>query len=60
MKFIKALVSLAILSAPVAFADDQQRDAMRDLQIGMEGLKEAASNPQLLAQLMHDLQVRWM
>jgi hypothetical protein len=55
MKFIKALLSIAILSAPAAFA--QERDPMRDLQIGMQGLKEAANNPELLAQLMHDLQV---
>ena len=57
MKFIKTLVSLAILAAPSAFAQEE-RDALRDLQIVMQGLKEAANNPELLAQLMHDLQVR--
>ena len=56
MKFLKTLVSLAIL--PLAVAQDTGRDVTRDLQIGLEGLNEAASNPQLLAQLMHDLQVR--
>jgi uncharacterized membrane protein len=55
MKFIKAVLSLgALLIAPTVLADDE---ALRDLQIGMQGLKEAANNPELLAQLMHDLQV---
>jgi hypothetical protein len=58
MKFVKALFSLALLAAPSVFADDASDNAMRDLQIGMAGLKEAANNPELLAQLMHDLQVR--
>jgi hypothetical protein len=58
MKFIniKAVLSLgALLLAPTVFADDE---ALRDLHIGMQGLKEAAQNPALLAQLMQDLQVR--
>jgi uncharacterized membrane protein len=55
MKFVKAVLSLgALLIAPTVLADDE---ALRDLQIGMQGLKEAANNPELLAQLMHDLQV---
>lgn len=56
MKLLKTLLSLAVLSAPV-LADDAKDDALRNMQIGMQGLKEAANNPQLLAQLMHDLQV---
>ena len=31
--------------------------AMRDMQAGMAGLKEAANNPAMLAQLMRDLAV---
>lgn len=43
----------------VSFADDDETaQAIRDLQVGMAGLKEASQNPALLAQLMRDLQVR--
>ena len=60
MKFLKALVSSLLFLAPAVcvLVDDESERAMRDLQIGMAGLKEAAQNPELLAQLMHDLQVR--
>lgn len=37
---------------------DQEDQALNDLYAGMAGLKEAAQNPALLAQLMRDLQVR--
>jgi hypothetical protein len=45
--------------AAVAFAKkkDQEDQAMKDLYLGMSGLKEASQNPALLAQLMRDLQV---
>jgi hypothetical protein len=36
---------------------EEEDSALRDLQIGMQGLKEAAGNPVLLAQLMRDLAV---
>jgi hypothetical protein len=58
MKLISIKTGLSIVAmllAPSAFADDE---SLRDLQIGMQGLKEAAQNPALLAQLMQDLQVR--
>lgn len=37
---------------------DPEEDAERDALIGMGGLKQAVSDPKLLAQLMQDLQVR--
>jgi len=41
-----------------ARGEDKESDAQNDLYLGMAGLKEAASNPRLMAQLMADLQVR--
>jgi hypothetical protein len=38
---------------------DPQADAIRDIQMGMAGMKQAAQDPVLLAQLMQDLQVRF-
>jgi hypothetical protein len=40
-----------------ARADDKVTQAMTDIGLGMEGLKEAGSNPALLAQLMQDMAV---
>lgn len=37
---------------------DDQQQALRDMQIGMEGLFRASKDPAMLAQLMEDLQVR--
>ena len=37
--------------------EDPTADAIRDMQTGMAGLKQATQNPQLMAQLMNDLQV---
>lgn len=37
--------------------DDENAQAIRDMEIGLAGLKEAQNNPALLAQLMRDLQV---
>ena len=48
-------VSLIFTAAPV-FAQEGDA-ALRDLEIGLAGLQEAAKNPALLAQLMQDLQV---
>jgi outer membrane lipoprotein-sorting protein len=57
MKFIaKAVTILTILFVP-AMAQDKDAEAIRDLQLGLQGLQEAAKNPGLLAQLMQDLQV---
>mmetsp|Transcript_7079 Transcript_7079/g.10162 ORF Transcript_7079/g.10162 Transcript_7079/m.10162 type:complete len:200 (+) Transcript_7079:160-759(+) len=57
MKFFRFLVSLVVVVGP-AFAEDlsSEEQAMKDLQVGMAGLKEASKNPALLAQLMQDLQ----
>ena len=40
--------------------EDTTAQALLDLQAGMAGLKEATQNPALLAQLMRDLQVRFV
>jgi len=47
------LFALALLSlCTTARADN---DALKDVMVGMEGLKEAGSNPALLAQLLEDM-----
>lgn len=66
MMSIKSILTVFMLFAclfTVSFAkkkdeEDAAARAARDMQMGMAGLKEAASNPALLAQLMRDLQVR--
>lgn len=56
--FFKAiLIAIVLIFVPVA-AQREDNDALRDLEIGMAGLKEASKNPALLAQLMQDMQVR--
>ena len=55
MMFLKTLFSFLLLA--VAFCSAQDRDAMHDIQVGMQGLKEAAKDPALLAQLIRDMQV---
>lgn len=55
----KFLLLLACIVA-VSFAKKKDEDAeaaLRDLHMGMAGLKEASNNPAVLAQLMRDLQV---
>lgn len=51
--FLLALVATGAL----AKGREDEEAAMRDLQMGMAGLKEASSNPAVLAQLMRDLAV---
>ena len=67
MKFFNSLLSVALFfsSAFCAYAQDEYvrgedptADAIRDMQLGMSGLKQATQDPQLMAQLMNDLQVR--
>jgi len=58
---LKSILSLfvlvvCLLTSTAAKKKDED-DALRDLQMGMQGLKEAASNPALMAQLMRDLAV---
>ena len=59
MQFFFTLFIVLAFIAAVASAKSTEEDdeALRDLYTGMAGLKEAASNPQMLAQLMRDLQV---
>lgn len=60
MKFVTSLwVACAALSSHVVVvvADDKTTQALRDMQIGMQGLMQAANDPELLAQLLQDLQV---
>jgi hypothetical protein len=52
--FIKTLFSFLLLVVAFCVA---QRDAMEDIQVGMQGLKEAVKDPALLAQLIRDMQV---
>ena len=62
MMSLKSILSLFVLLmclGTLTVAKKEEEDsALRDLQIGMQGLKEAASNPAMMAQLMRDLAVR--
>jgi len=51
----KTILSFSLLLAAPVFSQSDE-DALRDLQVGMAGLQEAAKNPALLAQLLQDLQ----
>jgi hypothetical protein len=61
MKIIRTIVSAASVgvlfasSALGSAATSEATDAERDLAMGMMGLKQAASDPKLLAQLMADM-----
>jgi len=56
--FTKTLFSFLLLLLVVAFCAAQDaKDTLQDIQLGLQGLKEAASNPALMAQLMRDMQV---
>jgi hypothetical protein len=57
MKFLRSILTFSLLSLTPAVA--QESDALRDLQLGLNGILEASKNPELLAQLMQDLQVRF-
>ena len=64
MKLFKSLVSLTLATSCLfAFSEGKKKDedataqAIKDMQAGMAGLKEASKNPAMLAQLMRDLQV---
>lgn len=57
--FVIKLLSLLMFAA-FGRADDRadpKQQAMADISLGMQGLKEAASDPALLAQLMQDMAV---
>lgn len=51
----KTILSFSLLLAAPVFSQSDE-EALRDLQVGMAGLQEAAKNPALLAQLLQDLQ----
>ena len=57
MKLVRTLLLACAVASPV-LAQDPKQDALRDLQVGMQGLKQAANDPELLATLMRDLAVR--
>jgi hypothetical protein len=63
MKVFKSIISILTVSGlfVVSHAKKDEEDvvarALRDMQAGMAGLKEASNNPAMLAQLMRDLQV---
>ena len=70
MKFFNALLSAGLLifsasgitgeEAEYVRGKDPQADAIYDMQMGMNGLKQATKDPQLLAQLVQDLQVSFI
>ena len=57
-KALFALIGLLSLSTLGLAQDDAKAQALRDVQIGMQGLMQATEDPALLAQLMRDMQVR--
>jgi predicted small secreted protein len=55
----RRLVSIAFIAfSVVVSAQNGADEALRDMQIGMQGLQAAAKDPAMMAQLMADLQVR--
>jgi hypothetical protein len=60
MKFVRVAVTVVVATVASSFvgAADDSDNALRDLQIGLEGLQAASKDPAMLAQLMQDLQVR--
>jgi len=57
-KSILSLLMMLVFVTSAVAKKEEEDQALRDLQIGMAGLKEASNNPALLAQLMRDMQVR--
>lgn len=55
-----ALSLLVLLSSgsSIVSAQNAAEQALRDMQIGMQGLQAASSDPAMMAQLLADLQVR--
>jgi hypothetical protein len=54
------LVLACLFAGSYAKKKEQEDQALNDLYAGIAGLKEAAQNPALLAQLMRDLQVSFI
>jgi hypothetical protein len=58
-RLVPSLLLLLLSStSSIVSAQNAAEDALRDMQIGMQGLQAAASDPAMMAQLMADLQVR--
>ena len=59
LKTIFSLLFLvsSIANSALAKKKDDEEQALRDVQLGLQGLKEATQNPAMLAQMMRDLQV---
>ena len=55
MIFRRAFVPAAAFFCGLASAQD---GTLNDIQLGMQGLMEASKNPEVLAQLLKDMQVR--
>ncbi|KAL7569349.1 hypothetical protein ACA910_016891 [Epithemia clementina (nom. ined.)] len=49
-------ILILVLATFSGFTLAQDRDVLLDIQMGMEGLKQAGKDPELLAQLMRDMQ----
>ncbi|KAL7575902.1 hypothetical protein ACA910_000703 [Epithemia clementina (nom. ined.)] len=49
-------ILILVLATFSGFTLAQDRDVLQDIQMGMEGLKQAGKDPELLAQLMRDMQ----
>jgi predicted small secreted protein len=57
-RLVPSLLLLLSSTSSIVSAQNAAEDALRDMQIGMQGLQAAASDPAMMAQLMADLQVR--
>jgi len=55
--FLTPLLSLLLLLLLVAVCSAQE-EPLKDIEVGMQGLMQAANDPALLAQLVRDMQVR--
>ena len=57
LHFVFFLITF-ICSTLLATTTAQDYDALTNIQLGMEGLMQAGTDPAMLAQLMQDMQVR--
>lgn len=56
LTLVQFLLTISSLLLVTTIAQDY--DALTNIQLGMEGLMQAGSDPAMLAQLMQDMQVR--
>jgi hypothetical protein len=57
MRFVLFLITLSCTFLATTITA-QDYDALTNIQLGMQGLMQAGSDPAMLAQLMQDMQVR--